>query len=160
MSGTQMFLVIGAILLFAILVLNANRTLLLTEETEVESEYIVMATAAAQNLMNEISIKAFDEGTISFPEYSADILTNKASFGPETGELPAAYDDVDDYHLFTKTDYSPRGGTFNLRVWIDYVNDNNPAVVMSGKSRTKRIKIAAMNQFMNDSLFIYSYKFY
>lgn len=155
-----MFLVIGAILLFALLTLNVNRTILVSQDQEVSSEYIMLATSSAQNLMNQITTKAFDEGTISQPAYSSDILTAPANLGPETGEAVANYDDIDDFNLYTKADPNLRGGTFNLKVWVNYVNDSNVDVIMSTKTRTKRIKIATQNPSMADTLFLYSYKFY
>ncbi len=156
-----MFLVIGAIFLFALLVLNVNRTVLQSEGQQRSAEYIVMATSAAQNLMNEISNKSFDEGTLTLPVYSSDILTLATLLGPESGEVYGnSFDDIDDYNIFTSAKPNLRGGTFNLKVWVNYVNDNNFDVVMSTKTRTKRIKIAVENPFMTDTLYLYNYKSY
>ncbi len=202
-----MFLVIGAILLFALLTLNVNRTVLQSESQQRSAEYIVMATSAAQNLMKEISSKSFDEGTLTLPIYSSDILTLANLLGPESGEVYGncdddgedddgeddddddgedddddgedddddgeddddddeddddgnCFDDIDDYNLFTRAESNLRGGTFNLKVWVDYVNDNNFDVVMSTKTRSKRIKIAVENPFMADTLYLYNYKYY
>lgn len=160
MNGIQMLLVIGSIALFSILVINTNRTLLISQEQELNSELILTATSVGKNIINEISSKAFDQATIYNPVYNIDSITAANALGPETGESAGLFNDVDDYNSFYQSVATPRAGSFDLNVTVNYVDDSNVNTILSSKSRTKRVKVAVTNPFLLDTLNLYYYKSY
>lgn len=160
MGGIQTFLSVGAMVLFAILALNLNRTIINSEEQKIDAEVVSTATALGQNMINEINKYAFDEGTKTFPVYDANLLTNVASLGPESGEVLSTYDDVDDFNNYTKVDSTGRLGAFNLKIKVNYVDENSQNTIVSVKSRAKRIEVAVFSQFRSDTLYLQSYKCY
>ncbi len=160
MSGSQILLVMGGLVLFSLLAINVNRSIINSDMQTSNSEYVVTATSLGQSVINKISTKAFDQGTVGNPTYNANLLTAANALGPEAGEIPSTYNDVDDYNNYTEADSTPRAGVYNILVTVNYVDDNNPNTILSTTSRTKRIQVAISNQFMKDTLFMYSYKSY
>lgn len=161
MSGSQLLLVIGGLVLFSLLAVNVNKSIANSDIQTSNSEYVSTATSIGQSVINKINTKSFDQGTIGNPVFNANLLTAANALGPETGETPATYNDVDDYNNFTEADTTPRAGVFNILVAVNYVDDNNPNTILTNTtSRTKRIQVAISNQFMKDTLYMYSYKSY
>lgn len=161
MSGSQLLLVIGGLVLFSLLAVNVNKSIANSDIQTRNSEYVSTATSIGQSVINKINTKSFDQGTIGNPVFNANLLTAANALGPETGETPATYNDVDDYNNFTEADTTPRAGVFNILVAVNYVDDNNPNTILTNTtSRTKRIQVAISNQFMKDTLYMYSYKSY
>ncbi len=161
MSGSQILLVIGGLVLFSLLAINVNNSMLNSDVQTDNSEYISTAASLGQSIINKIYTKSFDQGTVGNPVFKKSLLTSVSSLGPETGETPLTYNDVDDYNNFAQSDTTPRAGVFNVLVHINYVDDNDPNVVLtSSTSRTKRIQVAVSSKFMKDTLYMYSYKCY
>ena len=160
MSGTQTLLTILGLILFSLLAINVNKSIINSSSQTDASEYIATATTIGQSVLNMVGSKSFDQGTIGNPTYNANLLTPANALGPETGETPATYNDVDDYNNFADADTTPRAGIFNILVRVNYVDDNNPGSIINTVSRTKRIQVAVKSAFMKDTLFMYSYKSY
>ena len=161
MNGSQLLLVIGGLVLFSLLAVNVNKSIVNSDLQTSNSEYMATATSLGQSLINKINTKSFDQGTVGNPVFNANLLTAANALGPETGETPATYNDVDDYNNFTEADSTPRAGVFNIRVTVNYVDDTNPNTILTAAtSRTKRIQVAVTSQFMKDTVFMYSYKSY
>ncbi len=156
-----MMLVIGGLVLFSAMVLNINNVITSSKEQTNNSEFLAVATETGQNLLNKISSKAFDQNTISNPAYKPGLFTPANSLGPESGETPATYNDVDDYNGYTETDTVPRAGIFNLKAFVNYVDTTNlNTVLTSSVSRIKRIQVDVTNNYMKDTVKLYYYKSY
>ena len=156
-----MLLVIAGLVLFSLLAININKTIANSSEQTDKAAYLAMATSIGQNLINRISSKAFDQGTISNPPYSAGILTPAASLGPEAGETPGTYNDVDDFNGYLETDTTAYTGIFHSSVLVNYVSESNPdSLLTNSTSRTKRIEVLVANNFMPDTVKLYYYKSY
>lgn len=158
MSGVQMFLVIGGITLFSVMILNINHSVALAEEQRIDSELLSTATSVGQSLLNEITSKAFDNAIILNPAIILNQLT--LPLGPELGEVYSTFNDVDDYHGYIDTVSTPRGGDFKFKVNVNYVNNNNVDLILPTRTRTKRIEVLVQNDFMQDTLKLYYYKSY
>jgi hypothetical protein len=157
MSGTQMFLVIGGITIFSILVLNVNKAIAFNEEQKISAEMISAATSVGQGMIDEISSKYFDHALTPNTLYNTGLLTPPSQLGPEAGESYADFNDVDDYNDYTRTEILPRAGEFNINVKVDYVHDTNLNQVLTVKSRTKRIHVQVSSLYI-DTLNFYYYK--
>ena len=161
MNGHHMLMVLAAVVLFSLLAINVNRTLYTSESQTNKSEYLATATAVGQSVINKISNKAFDQGTINNPPFSYGILTSPDSLGHETGEAVSSYNDVDDFNNYTESDSTPRSDVYNVHVLVNYVDDNNAKTVVNVKSHTKRIEVLVTSVYMApDTLHLYYYKSY
>ena len=159
MNGHQMLLVIGAIVIFSLLNLSAHRSILNSTELTLNSEYIITATAIAEELMTEISSKAFDETTVSaFVEEPSDF--SDFPFGPESGESYTLYDDCDDYHGYGRTVTTPRTGEFTADVTVEYVYENNPDQMTTSKTRMKRVTVQVTGEMLTRPIQLYHFRSY
>ena len=161
MSGSQMMLVLAGLVLLGLLTININRVISSSQDQTNNSEYLAVATEVGQNLLNKISSKSFDQGTVSNPVFNDSLLTPANALGFETGETPATYNDVDDYNNYTENDTTPRAGVFHLKVFVNYVDSTNANTILtSSVSRTKRILVDVASDFMKDTVKLYYYKSY
>jgi len=153
MSGAQHLLAIAAILLLTTLILNVHRStgekILITYT----NESVITGTGVAQSMMDEITIKAFDEITVFHPVFDADSLTAVNSLGADLNEyLRTDFDDVDDYQNFQETVTTNRMGEFNVKVLVAYVNPNDLESLSSVRTFTKRIKVMVTNFNLPDTI--------
>ena len=160
MTGTQIFLTIGAITLFGLLVLNVNRTIMGSEEQKLYSEYFIAATSVAQGLMYEIKDKNFDKNVSGEPDVDVNALTHPNQFGAPQNTPASTFTAVEQYHNYTRIVETPRAGNFTAFAQVQYVNDNDFQQVLSTQSRTKRITVYVTSPFLVDTLSLKTYKSY
>ncbi|MBI5555869.1 MAG: prepilin-type N-terminal cleavage/methylation domain-containing protein [Elusimicrobia bacterium] len=111
-----------------------------------DPQKITVATMLAQDLMEEIMPKLFDENP-SNPD-------SPAGLGPETGETRSGtppngnYDDVDDFRNYTESPPKEVAGTnmteytgFARTVAVDYIQEANFDAVSTSITRFKRIRV-------------------
>ena len=103
MTLGQSMLVIGAITLLGILVLNANSTLLQTNETMNTSEFGITSVSLATSLVEEAMGKMFDEviadsntGTLTLPSQLSATLGPDGAESYRNGALD--FNDFDDFN--------------------------------------------------------------
>lgn len=144
MNQSQMLLILGALVMFSFLSLNAHRTVLTASQMRLDSEYVITAAEVAETVLNEVKNKAFDEKTVSGT--IADEYELSQVLGPESGETLTTYDDVDDYKTdgitnIPRTVMTPRVGAYTVTISVVYVYPNAPAYTSSYPTRMKRIRI-------------------
>lgn len=162
MGGSQMFLVLGALVLLSLLILNINRTWSGAEDQKLNAEFIMTATNVGQNFIDEISSKLFDHALASNPNLTnVNSLTAPNSLGPEAGENSRSdYNDVDDYNGKSFVVSTPRLGDFNISVKVNYASQDNLEVT-NVRTWTKKIEVNVMNKtFPNEYVNLYYYKSY
>lgn len=160
MDNSQMFLVLGAVVLLAILVLNVNRTILSSSDNSLQAQAITTTTSVAQRTIDLIKSKSFDESTVSTAVTDVNDFTAPASLGYESGENADIYDDVDDYKNYSTTITTPRLGNVSVLVKVGYVNTNQPDVLVSTRTRMKRVEVKAVSIYLPDTLRLYYYSSY
>ena len=168
MSGSQMILVLGAIVLFSFIIINVHRSILNSTELTLEAECIIAANAVANEMMNEICSKAFDEATVLADldeDYNiASLFAATASFGQnkDSGESnpDSAFDDIDDFDGYSKPDTLARVGIFTANVSVAYADTDSLDLIMYQKTRIKRIEVAVTNKIFPDTLRLFYYSSY
>ncbi len=160
MNSGHMMLVIGSIVLFSFLTINAHRTILNSTELTLYAEYFSTATSVASNLVTEITTKSFDEKTITSEVSSADSLTSSESLGPDSGESYPNFDDIDDYDNYQTVVSTPRSGNFTAVVDVSYVNESTPDNVVNSQTRMKRIKVDVTGATVTSPVSLYYYASY
>lgn len=150
----QTLLTIMALMLMGLLILNVNRTTLEVGSSKDVSEYRITATSLGTSLLEYANALAFDEATVDTFLLSTESssLTAAASFGPETGETDSTlYDDIDDYHNYSRTETIENSATFTVRARIDYLNISTTAMsTTTTKTFNKLITIYVTSPFMVD----------
>jgi len=150
MSGTNSFLTIGAMALLATISLRFNATLLENRTTEVENKVYLTAFSLADDLIEEIKQKAFDEKTVEWKALPADELSPYESFGPkDAGESNAnTFDDIDDYHGYSKKVSLPHVENYSVTCFVDYVTDYNQDLTSLTQTYFKRVWVKVTSPYL------------
>ena len=111
-----------------------------------DPQKITVANFLAQDLMEEIMCKKFDEDPTN-PDTTVNL-------GPDSGETRSGnpttrnYDDVDDYDGYTETPPKEVDGTvmtdytgYTRSVVVDYVSETNLDLVSTAITRFKRVSV-------------------
>ncbi|MCI0706933.1 MAG: hypothetical protein L0Y80_05530 [Ignavibacteriae bacterium] len=177
MSGTNSFLILGALVLLSLLSLSANRTMLSSYANLLETQAMIATIAEAENLIQEISSKAFDEAVSDIPTSSGSLFTGKGAkkvppgwskgkkasdftppglIGKEKGEEYPNFNDVDDYKGLEITSNHPVFGTINVTVDVFYVDPNNTTIISTSKQTlVKKVEVKAFAPGLQDTLKLY-----
>ncbi len=152
--GNNQYLSIGAIVLLALVSLRFNTTLLENRTTEIENKVYLTAFSLADDLIEEIKQKAFDEETVEWRAITTDQLTPSNAFGPvDAGETSVyEFDDIDDYHGYSKAVSLPHAENYSVTSTVDYVTASNPDVPSTYKTFFKRISVNVTSPYMSHSV--------
>lgn len=150
MNNIQTLLTIGSIGLFSFVSLNFNSAVLQNLSVEVESKVYLTAFSLADDMIEEIKQKAFDEETITFRSINPDELTESLYLGPESGETNVTlYDDIDDYNGYTKPVSLPHAENYNVTCAVDYVSSSNQSQVSLVQTFFKRVRVTVSSPYLN-----------
>ena len=151
MGNIQSFTTIGAILLFSLISIRFNSTVLENMTMEVENKVYLTAFSLADDLLEQIKQKAFDEETIVFHSINPEELSPRNIFGygvdpGETGD-PSTFDDIDDYNGYTDSVSLPHAEGFRVTSSVEYVQANNfPSLA---QTFFKRVEITVSSDYLS-----------
>jgi hypothetical protein len=153
MNNIQSLLTIGAIALFSLISIRFNSSVLENMTVEVENKVYLTAFSLADDLIEEIKQKAFDEETVEFRSITPTELTPSNQFAPEIRDLgetddPATWDDIDDYNGYSKLVSLPHAEGFSVTSQVDYVQENNYDQVSSVQTFFKRIQVRVSSDYL------------
>ena len=156
MSTGQMILIVGGLIIFGFFTLNTNRIYNQQYSDAFGTSAIVTASGLGQSMLEEIISRHYDETTISESVALPDLLTAAVGLGPDAGENSyIAYDDVDDYDAYFKTDTLSGFGAFDTRVAVNYVQYYDPETPVLASTFYKTIHVAVANAYLADTLRLY-----
>jgi len=145
MSGIQSFLVLGAMAILAVLSLEFNSIILSNNSIEIENKVYLTAFSLADDLIEEIKQKAFDERTIDFQAIAAHQLTPAGSLGKD-GETWPHFDDIDDYNGYPRDINLPHAEGYSLLCQVNYVDEDGKD---SGtQTFFKKVKVTVSSDFL------------
>lgn len=149
--GNNQFLAIGAIALLALISLRFNGTVLENKTTEIENKVYLTAFSLADDLIEEIKQKAFDEQTVEWKAIPVDQLTHSNYFGPvDSGETSVNFfDDIDDYHGYQKAVSLPHVENYSVLSTVDYVDALDPDAISSTQTYFKRITVKVTSPYLS-----------
>ncbi len=104
----------------------------------------------ADDLIEEIKEKAFDEKTVDFQAINKSQLT--LPLGYEGGETWPNFNDIDDYDGYTKDISLPHAEGYNVRSWVYYVNSDGTE--MLAQTYYKKVKIIVTSPYLRQPLFM------
>ena len=140
MSGIQSLLAIGAVWLFALVTINFNSTVVHNISIEVENKAYLDAFSLADDMIEEIKQKAFDEIVVDsfYTIYPSDLSAIGKDNLPTPEILRNSFDDVDDYNGFIDTVGLPYVEEFKRTVTVSYADPVNFNGNYGSKSFYKR----------------------
>jgi len=157
-----MLLTAGAIVLFGVFLLSANRLMGNATITADENKFYVTALSIGQSIIDEAKTKAFDQKTIVSAIPVTDSLTVPASMGrdgfaeavpsPDTlsslGYASARkFNDVDDYKGYRRLVNTPRGSGYIVDVTVGYVSETCPDSSKNTRTYCKRMTVTVKSPF-------------
>jgi hypothetical protein len=165
MHTGQMLTVLGALALLSLVSLSINTMIVGKTTTMLDAEAQLNAISIAQTMIDEIMIKNFDAATASGKVYNAADLTAAGGLGcsgAENSAVPrpdtypyksvAGYNDVDDYHRYTRIAVTPRMGNFIVTDTVYYVFESNPDAYSSDQTFFKKVVVTVRHPNMNSPL--------
>lgn len=150
MSGIQSLLAIGAVLLFALVSLRFNSTVVQNISLEVENKVYLTAFSLADDMIEEIKQKAFDEITINGLVDNENKLSS--TLGIDVGEIQDSvktFDDIDDYNGYKKDVGLPYLEEYHISCTVNYVDGNNPDIVKNSQTFYKKVEVTVNSKYMN-----------
>ena len=148
--GNNQFLSIGAIALLALVSLRFNTTVLENKTTEVENKVYLTAFSLADDLIEEIKQKAFDEQTVDWRAIPVEQLTSIDAFGPDADEFSVNdFDDIDDYQNYSKGISLPHVEDYNVSSTVEYVTASDPDMTSSSQTYFKRISVRVTSPYIS-----------
>jgi hypothetical protein len=155
MNNIQSLLSIGAIALFSLISIRFNSSVLENMTVEVENKVYLTAFSLADDLIEEIKQKAFDEETVDFRSISPEELTSPNELEPESGENNVTdYDDIDDYNGHEKEISLPHAEGFTVNSQVYYVTENNFNQVSTVQTFFKRVNVSVSSDYLRTPITI------
>jgi len=161
MSNTQSILSIGALLFLSLISLRFNSSALENATVEVENKVYLTAFSLADDLIEEIKQKAFDAATVDFPTTNPADLTSPYSLGHGSWEVYPNYNDIDDFHGYTRTISVPHAENYHVSSKVWYVSETNPNTKVMTQTFYKKVEVTVTSPYIKDPVklsFIFTLK--
>jgi hypothetical protein len=147
MSGIQSLLAIGAVWLFALVSINFNSAVVRNISIEVENKVYLTAFSLADDMIEEMKQKAFDERTLDFITPDSLQLTAPSMLKAE-GEIWPNFDDIDDYNGYSKDIGLPYLETYHIVTKVFYVQRNDLYKVSPVQTFCKKVEVTVTSKYM------------
>ncbi|MGM0507123.1 MAG: type IV pilus modification PilV family protein [Bacteroidota bacterium] len=153
MSGySDVIQVIGAMIIFSMILLNANSLMLRNQQVQVESELEQEVVALAQEIIEEARTRSFDQVTWQAEAPPSEIpegFSAASALGPDSGEGDRTqFNDFDDYNGWSQQ-VETEQGIYDLDVLVEYV-DNNQYQSTTSPSTFKKMTVRITHPLLRD----------
>jgi len=162
MAGySEIINVMGAMIIFSMILLNANSLIMRVSMIQVEGELEQEVIALGQEIIEEALSKSFDEVTaeaVAPPSLIPEGFTHPNNVGPDPGEFNRSYfNDFDDYHGYKST-FVTEHGEFEISVEVFYVEEEEDLsegeitfVYSNTQTTYKKIEVTVTNEYLTRS---------
>jgi hypothetical protein len=151
MASIQSILAMGALVIFSIISLLFNSSVLQNTTIELEDKVYLTAFSLADDLIEEMKQKAFDEKTVDFQAINKNQLT--LILGKEGTEAWPNFNDIDDYKGFTKHVDAPHAEGYKITCDVIYCDaSGNP---LPGQEYYKKVTITVSSDYLRDPFQMY-----
>jgi hypothetical protein len=154
-SSVQSMLSIGALMIFSLISLRFDSAVLQNVEVEVENKVYLTAFSLADDLLEEIKQRAFDQQTLVFKAITVDALTPVGSLGREGGEIQDSsktFNDIDDYNNYSKPVSLPHAENYTVTSKVNYVKATDQDEVSASQTYFKRVEIFVDSPYLKHQL--------
>lgn len=162
MAGySEVINVMGAMIIFSMILLNANSLILRNTLIQVEGELEQEVIALGQEIIEEALSKSFDEVTYNAaapPTLIPGGFTQPDQLGPDAGENNRSdFNDFDDYNGYEST-FVTEHGEFEISVEVFYVEEEEDLsegeitfVESNSQTTYKKIEVTVTNEYLTRS---------
>jgi len=150
MNSGQSLLSIGALLMFSLVSLNFNSSVLQNTTVEVENKVYLTGFSLADDLLEEIKQKAFDAATINFPTTNPESLTPANSLGHNPSEVYPNYNDIDDFNGFSRGVSAPHAENYEVSCVVQYVDGDDPDNVVNTQTFYKKVTVTVTSPYLRN----------
>ncbi len=151
MNSVQSMLTMGALVLLSLSSLRFNNSVLENSTAQIENKVYLTAFSLADDMIETIKQRSFDEATIEFPTGLAN-LTPADNLGPETGETYKTFNDIDDYNFYKKTVSAPHAENYGIICRVYYVDSTDPDTEISTQSYYKKVTVTVTSPYMREDI--------
>ena len=152
MSTNQSLFSIGALLLFSLISMRFNSTLLENSTVETENKVYLTAFSLADDLIEEIKQKAFDAATVKFPTTNPEDLTPAEKLGHSSSEVYPNYNDIDDFNGYIRPVSAPHAENYSVICEVCYVDADNPDQKVMTQTFYKRVRVTITSPYMRSPI--------
>lgn len=149
MNTGQVLMVLGALLLFSLMLPSLNQTILYNDRTLWATNSELAAMSLAQKVIDEAGSKAFDVVCLTSHPQTPSQMTAPGSLGPAPGETYPNFNDLDDFHGVTILDSLTLPSIlFFISGQVTYVNPANPAQDVGYQTFLKRLRVTVTGPYL------------
>jgi hypothetical protein len=147
MTTGQMLITVAAMLLLSLLILRVGSTTIVNQDSMQTSKFGVLAVSIAASILEEATMKSFDENANTDPRtYFSNVneLTLNGSLGLDAGENPDStktFDDFDDFNNYTTTYDNLGSAVFNVTCQINYVDPAVGGLITANRTWHKMLTV-------------------
>lgn len=156
----QSLLSLGALLIFSLISLRFDTAVLENTGVEVENKVYLTAFSLADDLLEEIKQKAFDENTTIFPITNPAGLTDYP-LGPSSWEVYPDFNDIDDFNGYKRVIDAPHAEKYEVSCEVYYVGEDTPEAKSSVRTFYKRADVKVTSPYLKNPVklsFIFTLK--
>lgn len=141
MGQQQLFLTLGAVVLFGIVTASVNVNIARNTEAVYDQQIVAYAANLGQRFVEEAKTRAFDEASVvNSPASIPGNFHAPGDLGPDGSEAYPNFDDVDDFHEYTAT-VGTDMGNMSVSIEVYYVLKTNLDSDAGGKTRFKKMTV-------------------
>jgi len=155
MTGyVEVLQVIGATIIFSLILTTTNRFMLSNTQRQVGSEVELRAVTLGQDLIEDSKLRFYDEA-----EAGGNILTDipddftAAPFPATTDTAREMIDSFEGFHGYSE-EVDTGLGAYTLTVEVNYVEPGNLNVITTSKTRHKRMTVTVTHDALNSPVVI------
>lgn len=146
-------LAMGALVIFSMISLNFNGVVMQNLTNEIDNKVFLTAFSLADDLIEEIKLRAFDQKTVVFSAINKEQLTASASLGPDSGEVSVnMFNDIDDFKGYSKNISLPHAENYTVTANVYYVQENNQQQISTTQTFYKRVDVKVNSRFMSSDV--------
>lgn len=150
MGYRELFLVLLSVVLLTTLMVQINASTNESRATLQELEIAHTAASVAQQYLEEIKSKKFDALSDILPLSSMPGgFSPYNSLGHGWWETYPNFNDVDDYHGFTRTQ-TINGVDYNVAIQVHYVRDTAPDTPYNNETFFKRVTVTVTSSYLTN----------
>jgi hypothetical protein len=161
MGYRELFLVLASVVLLSLLMTQINSNTVQGREVLQQLEYEHIAASIAQQFIEEAKSKKFDALVGMVNPSDPNNFTPWNSLGKGGWETYPNFNDVDDYHNFSRTIYvngatfdvnATSGIPFNVSIQVHYVSAAKPDSAVSDETYLKRMTVTVSSSYIPSSI--------
>lgn len=150
---TEVLQVMGAMIIFSLVLTTTNRLMLNNTTTKIQSEVEVRATTIAQDIIEFSKTIPFDEATQNntVPDDIPDDFVNANPVPATTATDRTQINFLEDFNGYSEI-IDSNVGEFVIETVVEYMNPADLNAVLNNKSIYKRITVNVANASLNNNI--------